>query len=92
MEERKTVQQEHKLNMENREKLFLTGVEDVDSFDENEIKVYTSMGMLTVRGVELHINKLSTDSGELCIEGDIDSLIYTETSEQHGSFFSRIFR
>ena len=77
MDEKKEIL--HKLTMENREKLYLCGVEDVESFDENEIQVYTSEGLLSIKGSELHINKLNTQDGELMVEGNVDSLIYSNT-------------
>ncbi len=90
MEEKKEML--HKLTMESREKLFICGVEDVESFDENEIIVYTSEGTLSIKGSDLHINKLNTDNGELMIDGNIDSLIYSNTEINHGGFFNKLFR
>jgi sporulation protein YabP len=90
MEEKKEML--HKLTMENREKLFICGVEDVESFDENEIIVYTSEGTLGIKGSSLHINKLNTDNGELMIDGNIDSLVYSNTQSNQGGFLSKLFR
>ena len=90
MEEKKEML--HKLTMENREKLFVCGVEDVESFDENEIIVYTSEGTLNIKGSDLHINKLNTDNGELMIDGNIDSLIYSNAQSNQGGFFNKLFR
>ena len=79
--------------MENRKKLTLSGIEDVDCFDEDSITLFTDTGTLTIRGAQLHINKLSVESGEVTIEGEIDSLVYTDgdTHKGHG-FLSRLFR
>ena len=82
----------HKLNMESREKLFLCGVEDVDSFDENEILVYTTEGLLTIKGRELHIDRLNIEEGELMVEGEIDSLVYSNVEINRGGFFGKLFR
>ena len=83
----------HNLILEDRKKLVVSGVEDVDSFDEQTVIVFTEMGELTVRGEQLHINKLSVDTGDLSIEGKISSLTYTdEGPRQGGGFFSRVFR
>ncbi len=89
MEEKKMV---HKMTMESREKLFLSGIDDVDSFDENEIQVYTTDGLLYIKGGGLHINKLNIDDGELMVEGEIDSLVYSNTVENKGGFFGKLFR
>ena len=91
MEEKRQIMQ-HKITMENREKLFLTGVEDVDSFDEAEIRVYTSEGQLTIKGEDLHISRLNVDEGELCVEGEIESLVYSNVENRSGGFFSKLFK
>ena len=89
MEEKKII---HKMTMESRQKLFLTGIEDVDSFDENEIQTYTTEGLLHIKGRDLHIEKLNIDNGELMVEGEIDSLVYSNAGESRGSFLSKLFR
>ena len=62
----------HIINMEDRRKISLTGVNDVDSFDEQCVTVITQTGELTVRGENLKIGKLSTDTGEMSIEGKME--------------------
>ncbi len=83
----------HCVSMEGRKQITLTGVKDVDSFDEQNITLITDYGELTLRGSGLHIGKLSTDSGEMSVEGKIDALIYSEEAHQQGGgFFSKVFR
>lgn len=85
----------HNVIIENRKKLSISGVEDVESFDEDSIVLYTGLGSMTIRGEDLHINKLSVESGEVVIEGEIDSLAYSDAGEgkNRGSgFFSRLFK
>lgn len=84
----------HNLIMENRHKLSISGVNDVDSFDEETIVLFTDMGTLTVKGSELHINKLSVETGEVTVEGTVDSCLYSDTgrNKQSGGFFSRMFQ
>lgn len=85
----------HNLILENRNTLNISGVEDVDSFDENAVVVFTNMGVLTVRGEDLHINKFSIDSGDLFIEGEIYALAYSDETEKKsgsGGFFAKVFR
>ena len=80
----------HSLNMENREKLSLSGVEDVISFDENEIILKSSMGVLSVDGEGLHIIKMSVETGDLSVEGRIDGLFYIDREKpKQGLFKSR---
>lgn len=82
----------HNLILEDRRLLTVTGVADVDSFDEQSVTVYTDLGELTVRGNDLHINKLSVETGELMIEGKIAAVVYSDEQPSRGGFFSRVFR
>lgn len=91
-EEKKTVQVPHNIMLEDRHMLTVSGVSDVDSFDEQAVTVFTDMGELTVRGSNLHINKLSVEVGELTVEGNISALIYTDDAVKGGGFFSKVFR
>jgi sporulation protein YabP len=83
----------HHVILEEREQLSVSGVEEVESFDENTIVMYTARGTLVVRGASLHIEKLSLDGGDMRVEGEIDSLTYEDTGrERGGGLFSRLFR
>lgn len=72
------LQGKHNAILENRQKLELSGITDVDSFNEEEICLFTQLGELTIRGKSLHINEMSVESGDLSVEGDIWALIYGE--------------
>ncbi|WP_251448954.1 sporulation protein YabP [Vermiculatibacterium agrestimuris] len=80
----------HHLILEDREKLTVSGVEEVESFDENTIVMDTAQGVLVVRGEELHIEKLSLDGGDLKVEGMIESLVYEAPRRGKGGFLSRL--
>lgn len=82
---------EHRLELVGRERLTVSGVEDVDRFDETGIVMSTSAGMLVISGEELHIGKLALDGGELHVDGRIDSVSYEEDTQGRGGFFSRLF-
>ncbi len=84
----------HSIAMDNREKLTITAVEDVESFDEERVVVYTALGMMTVLGCDFRIQKLNVDDGQLVIEGTIDEIQYSEkrSKEQRGGFWSRVFQ
>ena len=82
----------HNVIMEGRSKLSVTGVSDVESFDENEIVISTSQGILFVRGSNLHIGKLSLGSGDMAIDGTFDCIEYEEDSKNQGGFFARMFK
>lgn len=80
----------HHLILEDREDLTVSGVEEVESFDENTIVMDTAQGTLIVRGEGLHIEKLSLDGGDLKVEGMVESLTYEETRRNRGGFLARL--
>ena len=83
----------HNIILEDRRLLTVSGVADVDSFDERMVTVFTDMGELIVRGSDLHINRLSVETGELLLEGKITSLTYQEEAPKAaGGFFGKVFR
>lgn len=82
----------HQLILEDRRALTVSGVSDVDSFDETAVVVYTDLGELAVHGEGLHINRLNVETGELTLEGKIQSMAYSENTSRGGGFFSRLFK
>jgi len=82
------------LILENRKKLSISGVEDVLSFDDQIVILETSLGMLTVKGKDLRINKLSIDTTEVIIEGEMNSFNYSEKQDKKasGSLLGKIFK
>ena len=81
--------------LENREKLTISGVLDVLSFDDQIVIVETELGLLTVKGENLRINKLSLDTTEVIVEGKIFNLSYSEKNldKKSGSnIFGKIFK
>ena len=95
MEERPYEQGKHKIVIQNRQAMSLTGVKDVLSFDASEILMETNLGLLMVRGKELHVNRLSLEKGEVDIDGTMDSFAYAEqnTYLKNGeSLWSRLFK
>ena len=91
-EEKKMMKMPHNVILEDRRNLTVSGVSDVDSFDEQNITVFTDMGELAVRGYNLHINKLNIETGELTLEGSIQSLSYADVHSRSGGFFGRLFK
>lgn len=90
-EERNLSRAAHYLHMEGREQLTVSGVEDVDRFDETGIVMTTTAGILVITGSNLHIGKLSLEGGELHVDGQIDALSYEEAPRERGSLLSRLF-
>ena len=80
--------------MENREKLNISGVLDVLSFDDQIVILETELGLLTIKGENLRINKLSLDNSEIAIDGEIGQLSYSDNGnlEKNGGLLSKIFR
>ncbi len=81
----------HDLIIESRKKVTMTGIKDVESFDEETIIAESECGEITLRGKNLKISRLSVESGDMTVEGDIDSVIYAE-GKPTGSFLSRVFK
>lgn len=82
----------HHILLEGRQQLSISGVEEVESFDESTIVMVTTQGTLVVHGEELHIEKLSLDGGDLRVEGRVESLSYEDEGRERGGFFSRLLR
>ena len=91
-EDKKAFRQQHNVVMEGRRSLVITGVTDIDSFDEQTVAVFTDVGELTIRGTGLHINKIDVDSGELSLDGEMNSLEYSDNTVSRGTLWSRLFR
>lgn len=81
----------HDVVLESRSKATMTGIKDVESFDEETILAKSDCGSLAVHGKNLKISRLSVESGDMVIEGEIDSLIYSD-NKSAGGFWGRVFR
>ena len=95
VDERKTINTSviQNLILENRGKLSISGVLDVLSFDDQVVVIETELGLLNVKGENLRINKLSIDTSEVVVEGDIYSLVYSDkTSDKKTSLIGKIFK
>jgi len=82
------------LILENRSKLSVSGVNDVLSFDDQVVMIDTELGLLTVKGENIRINKLSLDTSEVIVEGEISSLAYSQSKQDKssGTLLSKIFK
>ena len=77
--------------IENRSRMSISGVSDVENFDENIVQLSTNRGLLTVKGTGLHIERLNLETGELAVEGSVDGLEYSDNIV-NGGFWSRLFK
>ena len=84
------VRPEHQLVLEQRERLMISGVEEVARFDEETIVLTTTMGELEIQGEGLHIEKLSLEGGELHVDGNVSALIYTAEGREEPGFLRRL--
>ena len=91
--EEKNIKKDHNIIIENRKSMNVSGITDVNSFDEKVICLYTQLGELTIQGKELHIDSMSVETGNLTITGDIWAIIYGERDRKGPlSFLGRLFR
>lgn len=91
-EEKNIPKMPHNIIMEDRKKMSVSGVTDIESFDEQTIVAVTQMGELTVRGWDLHITRLNLEQSELMIDGEISSVTYTDVRPKAQGFFSKVLR
>ena len=83
--------QEHGATLVDRKRLSLTGVEDVDCFNEQLVVLRTSQGTLTVAGAGLNISRLSLEDGRAEVEGAVDALAYSAVKKK-GGLLGRLLR
>jgi sporulation protein YabP len=94
-EEKKIPERDHQnITLRDRKKLLITGVHNVDSFNEECVVVDTELGIVVVRGVDMHINKLDVESAALDVEGEIAVIEYLDQTapQRKGGFLSGLFR
>ena len=87
--EAKSVEQPHRLTLDSRSRLSVTGVLEVESFDETEILLTSTRGPLSIRGQGLRLQQLSIDGGQVLVDS-VDAIVY-EDDAPRGGFFARLF-
>jgi len=92
MEEKLIKNKRGNLILENRQKLTVSGINDVESFDEGKIILLTGEGILTITGSGMHIKKLSAETQDAIIEGQINGCIYTDGKREKESFLKRVLK
>jgi len=93
-EEKRRSTSRHSLQIERRENVTVTGMIDVISFDEESVIGETEMGVIIIRGANLHVKRISLDSGELIVTGEIDGITYENPSggKKAKSLLGRMFK
>ncbi|MFD2761412.1 sporulation protein YabP [Lentibacillus juripiscarius] len=87
-------EQDHSVKMNNRKNLEITGVKEVDSFDNEEFLLETVMGYLIIRGQNLQMQNLDVGDGLVTIKGKVYELSYVDDHHQEKAkgFFSKLFK
>lgn len=80
------------VTLENRELLTVSGVRNVDEFNETDIALLTDCGTLHIDGDNLHITKLNLDDGIVSVEGTVCGIVFDDEPEERGGIFSRLFK
>ena len=80
----------HKLTLNERKNLTMTGVTEVMSFDESAVVLKTSLGLLTVQGQGLKLKTLSLEGGQVAVDGDVSALVYEQPRE--GGLWQRLWQ
>ena len=79
----------HRLTLDARSALTMTGVQEVVSFDDTTVVLHTELGTLVIQGRELQLKQLSLNGGQVAVEGNISSLVYEEPRQ--GGWVRRLF-
>lgn len=92
--EEKTITKQHKMTLNNRKAGSFTGILDVLSFDLGEILLETELGMLHIKGRDLHVNRLNLEKGEVDIDGQVDTLTYSDVPGfgKKGGMLGKLFK
>ena len=82
----------HNMIMENRKKLMMTGIREVESFDEQTVSLLLENAVLAIRGRNLSISRLNVDTGEVSVTGEIYAVIYSDNNAKQSGLFGRLFK
>jgi sporulation protein YabP len=87
-----TEKKQHSIIVENRKKIVLTGVKEVESFNDSDMIIITNAGALRIRGRNLEVSKVSTESGDLEMSGIVTSMHYSDTERSPNNLITKLFR
>ncbi len=85
-------QHNHIVHIDNRERIEITGVTKVDTFNEDDVILHTVMGVLNIKGKNMKVNKLNVDTGDMLIEGMVYSMHYLSKDREKGSILKKLFK
>lgn len=82
----------HSLFLEERNRLTIAGVRDVDSFDEETLVLFTDLGEITVKGENIRVERFSAETGDFSAAGTFQSVVYSQRLPKNSGFFARVFK
>lgn len=85
-------QHNHIVHIDNRERIEITGVTKVDTFNEDDVILHTVMGILNIKGKNMKVNKLNVDTGDMLMEGMVYSMNYLSKDKEKGSILKKLFK
>ena len=83
---------QHSVIVENRQKIIIQGVKDVESFNENEAIVITTLNALRIRGKALEVSQMNIESGHLEMTGEITALNYSDSDRTPNNIITKLFK
>lgn len=92
MAENRNENQIQNIFLENRKKMSISGVKEVANFNEEIITMFTTLGQLTIKGKNMHISRLSVETGDVEIQGEVCALGYSDNLSKKSSLISKLFR
>ena len=92
MAENRNENQIQNIFLENRKKMSISGVKEVANFNEEIITMFTTLGQLTIKGKNMHISRLSVETGDVEIQGEVCALGYSDNLSKKSSLISKLVR
>jgi len=94
LEDRRRSPSRHNITIDKRENVTVTGIVDVISFDEESVIGETELGIIIIKGANLHVKRINLESGELVVAGEIDGVNYENASSgvKAKSIMGRLFK
>ena len=85
-------EKQHNIVLENRKKLVMSGVLEVESFEDDVVELKTSKGELTIRGENLKMESFNSETGDLLVNGKIYAFVYLNDTSKKQGFLNRLFK
>ena len=92
MTEKQNTKKHENLILENRARLTITGISDVENFTTEKIVFVTESGELTVTGKDMKVKKLSAENGDAIVEGEINGCVYSQGRREREGFMKRVLK